>query len=107
MPVGTVRFAKGARIFTDGSAKFSGQTFAVASCAVVQIDERGIERAVQVALPRCWPQSAVAAEMYAVMVALDILDRGTDDGERHMQCSIRLVADCSAVVSVWHKGSKG
>ena len=51
----------------------------------------------QVALPADWPQSAVAAEMYAVLVAGYILARGDADGCPHAPGSVTLVADCEAV----------
>ncbi len=75
-PEGSLRFVAGADIYTGGSAKFLGAKFALAGCSVVQFGPDGAERAVQVPLPREWPRSAVAAEMFAIAVALVILVRG-------------------------------
>jgi hypothetical protein len=97
VPAGTVRFSKGARLYTDGSADHPGTAFATASCSVVEKAAGKPELAVQVALPPDWPQSAVAAEMYAIMVALHILSRGDEFGEPHVAGSITLVVDCEAV----------
>ncbi len=97
VPAGTIRFSKSARLYTDGSAKFVGTEFATASCSVVEKAPGQVELAVQVALPADWPQSAVAAEMYAVLVAGLVLSRGDPTGAKHEPGSITLVADCEAV----------
>jgi hypothetical protein len=82
-PEGSLRFVAGADIYTDGSAKYPGASLAAASCSAVQVGPDGVERAVQVALPKDWPRSAVAAEMFAIGVALMILARGRPDGSPH------------------------
>ena len=97
VPAGTIRFSRSARLYTDGSADHPGTGFATASCSVVEKAVGKPELAVQVALPPDWPQSAVAAEMYAILVVLHILARGDEFGEPHVAGSVTLVADCEAV----------
>ncbi len=72
----------------------------MASCSVVEFGPDEVERAVQVALPRDWPRSAVAAEMFSIAVALAIIARGQPDEFPHLAGSIGLVVDCEAVVEV-------
>jgi hypothetical protein len=107
VPFGTVRFTRGARLFTDGSAVWPGHSFAAAACAVVEKRSDGFEQAVQVSLPPEWPASAVAAEMYAVMVALAVLGRGSPDGCPHEPGSVTLVADCAAVIKIGNMHPSG
>jgi hypothetical protein len=97
VPEGTVRFSRNARLYSDGSAKHAGTSFATASCSVVERAPGQPERAVQVALLADWPRSAVAAEMYAILVSGYILATGDEDGCPHVPGSVTLVADCEAV----------
>ncbi len=78
----------------------------MASCSVAQTDDQGVERAAEVALPS-WPQSAAAAEMCAIMAALDILARGTPEGEPREHASLRAAGDCSAVISASLRAGAG
>ena len=95
---GSVRFPKKAVIYTDGSCQCPGTRFAVASAAVVCDSPDGSQITVQAALPAEWPQSAVAAEHYAILLATRVIERGTVDGEPHGPRSITIVADCKAVI---------
>ena len=83
----------------EGTIRFScnATPFVTASCSVEEKAPGQTERAVQVALPADWPQSAVAAEMYAVLVAGYVLARCDEDGRPHIPGSVTLVADCEAV----------
>ena len=57
-------------------------------------------------MPSEWPRSAVAAEMYAIGVALLVLNRGGEGGVPHPAGSFRVVADCEAVVRMATPGSR-
>ena len=73
-PEGSVRLLAGLPVYIDGSAEAPGTAFASASAAVVQFGLDGKEvRAFQIALELNGPCSAVAGEMRAFAILLDIL----------------------------------
>ena len=93
------------KVYTDGSVKWVGTGFAVAACAVVQFDPRGNELGFFMPLPTDFPQSAVAAEMFAVFMVFELIARGVIDlhGENGDHPQIEIVSDCQAVVQVWSR----
>ena len=89
---GTFTWHPGSPIYTDGSCLFANiRILAVASCAAVQIEP--VLRTIQYSLPECFPQSAVASEHVAVVLAVGKLIAGD---------TADIVSDCQAVVSGVH-----
>ncbi len=94
---GTVQLRAGHKVYVDGSAKYVGTSLAAASGSVVQVVE-GIEYAVGMAVPKGFPQSAVAGEMLAVNLVLILLQRGIAANAQVRDTIV--VSDCQAVVNV-------
>lgn len=57
----------------------------------------------QVALPRCWPQSAVAAEIFASAVVSEALARGSRQGGALGKGSVVVVSDRQAAVNTFRR----
>ena len=86
------RWHPGQPIYTDGSCLFANiRILAVASCAAVHLQP--VLRTLQYSLPECFPQSAVASEHVAAVVAVDKLCTGD---------KAHIVSDCQAVVGGVH-----
>ena len=75
-PPGTVKFSRGCETYSDGSCKFVGTRFAVASGAVIQFGRGGILRVSCGCVPRDLPQSAVSGEPGAVALLDLVLGKG-------------------------------
>ena len=98
---GSLRLLPGWPVYLDGSAEAPGTGHATASAALVQVGPEGEIRSVQLALGSSGPRSAVAGEMSAFSVLLELLGRGfQDDAEG----SVPVCVDCKAVLDTFQAG---
>ena len=96
---GTMRLRAGWPVYLDGSAEAPGTRHATASASLVQMGPEGEMRTVQLALDNSCPRSAVAGEMAAFAMLLEILARGfVDDADG----SVEVHVDCKAVLDSYN-----
>ena len=95
VPHGEFRWDITSPVYTDGSCMHvQDQRIAIAASAAVQIAEDGTTRCASMAVPQCFPRSAVVAEHGALLVAAKFVEPGDQ---------IELGSDCKAVVDGHHQ----
>ena len=96
---GTIRLYAGRPVYTDGSAQMPGTSFAVAAAAVWQEAPDGSDICIMVALGDDAPRSAIAGEMQAFALMLELLGRGF----AHEDGVFDVHIDFTSVISAYRK----